>query len=90
MALSTRSDKIDIRVTPEAKRMLQEAARERHTTVSQFVLDTALSAASEVLAERNHIGLGSEQWSTFMEALDAPTRPHARMQRLFTEPTILD
>ena len=37
-----RSDKLDIRISPEAKRVLQEAARERHTTISQFVLDSAL------------------------------------------------
>ena len=38
---SQRSDKLDIRITPAAKRVLQEAARERHTTISQFVLDSA-------------------------------------------------
>ena len=42
MAVSqSRSEKLDLRVAPEAKRMLQEAARERHTSLSQFVLDSA-------------------------------------------------
>jgi uncharacterized protein (DUF1778 family) len=85
-----RSEKIDIRITPDAKTILQEAARERHTTISQFVLDTALSAASEVLAERNRIGLNAAQWTLFMQALDAPPRRHPRMERLLNEPTILD
>ena len=86
----TRTDKIDIRIAPDAKRLLQEAARERHTTISQFVLDTALSAAREVLAERNQISLNAEQWEKFVAALDAPPRLHPRMKRLLTEPTILD
>jgi uncharacterized protein (DUF1778 family) len=86
----TRTDKIDIRIAPDAKRLLQEAARERHTTISQFVLDTALSAAREVLAERNHTSLNAEQWKAFIEALDAPTRSHPRMKRMLNEPTILD
>ena len=85
-----RSDKLDIRISPEAKRVLQEAARERHTTISQFVVDSALGAAREVLAERTRIGLNSEQWAAFQKALDAPARRHPRMQRLLKEPTILD
>jgi uncharacterized protein (DUF1778 family) len=88
--LSARSEKIDIRVTPDAKRVIQEAAREKHTTISQFVLDTAMSAAREVLVERNHIALNAEQWKRFIKALDAPPRSHPRMQRLLNEPTVLD
>jgi uncharacterized protein (DUF1778 family) len=87
---TARSEKLDIRITPEAKRLLQEAARERHTTISQFVLDTALGAANDLLAARTRIGLDSAQWEQFMEALDAPPRVHPRMKRLLNEPTVLD
>jgi uncharacterized protein (DUF1778 family) len=87
---SHRSDKLDIRISPEAKRMLQEAARERQTTISQFVIESALTTAQEVLAERTRIGLDSKQWAAFMEALDAPPQRHPRMERLLKEPTILD
>jgi len=89
-AHSQRSDKLDIRISPAAKRVLQEAARERHTTISQFVIDSALSTAQDVLAERTRIGLTSEQWTAFMAALDAPAQRHPRMERLLKEPTILD
>jgi uncharacterized protein (DUF1778 family) len=85
-----RSDKLDIRISPDAKRVLQEAARERHTTISQFVIDSALSSAHEVLAERRRINLTAEQWKTFLEALDAPPQRHPRMERLLKEPTVLD
>jgi uncharacterized protein (DUF1778 family) len=87
---SQRSDKLDIRISPAAKRVLQEAARERHTTISQFVIDSALSTAQEVLSERTRIGLTSEQWAAFVAALDAPARRHPRMERLLKEPTVLD
>ncbi len=87
---SQRSDKLDIRISPEAKRILQEAARARHTTISQFVIDSALITANEVLAERRRIGLDSEQWTAFMTALDAPPRMHERMTRLLKEPSVLD
>jgi uncharacterized protein (DUF1778 family) len=87
---TARSDKLDIRITPEAKRLLQQAAKERHTTISQFVLESALTSASAVLAEHSRIGLNAEQWTAFMAALDAPPRRHLRMERLLREPTVLD
>jgi len=88
--LSPRSEKLDIRITPEAKQILQQAAKERHTSISQFVLESALSSASAVLAERSRLGLNAEQWEAFMAALDAPPRRHPRLERLLNEPGILD
>ena len=87
---SSRSEKLDIRITPDAKLVLQEAAREKRTTISQFVLDTALSAAGDVLSERSRISLSAESWTAFMEALDTPPKKHPRMERLLNEPTIFD
>nr|MBS0019671.1 DUF1778 domain-containing protein [Gammaproteobacteria bacterium] len=87
---SNRSEKLDIRLTPQAKQILQQAARERHTSISQFVLQSALSTASEVLAERSRLGLNAEQWEAFMAALDAPPRRHPRLERLLNEPSLLD
>lgn len=85
-----RSEKLDIRITPEAKQILQQAAKQRHTTISQFVLESALDSASAVLAERSRFTLNAEQWQAFQAALDAPPRRHPRMERLLNEPTILD
>ena len=87
---SPKTDRLDIRITPEARRLLQQAARERHTTISQFVLESALNSANTVLAERSRIALNAEQWAAFMAALDAPPRRHPRMERLLNEPTVLD
>ncbi len=88
--LSPRSEKLDIRLTSEAKQILQQAAKERHTSISQFVLESALRSASTVLAERSRLGLNAEQWEAFMAALDAPPRRHPRLERLLNEPSILD
>ena len=85
-----KTERLDIRITSEARRLLQQAARERHTTISQFVLESALHSANSVLAERSRIALNAEQWTVFMAALDAPPRRHPRMERLLSEPTILD
>jgi len=87
---TNRSEKLDIRITPEAKQILQQAAKERHTSISQFVLESALNSASAVLAERSQFMLDAGQWEAFLTAMDAPPRRHARMERLLNEPTCLD
>jgi uncharacterized protein (DUF1778 family) len=87
---NSKSERLDIRVTPKARQLLQQAAKERHTTVSQFVLESALHSANAVLAECSRMRLDAKQWTAFMEALDAPPRRHPRMERLLNEPSILD
>jgi uncharacterized protein (DUF1778 family) len=85
-----RSSKLDLRLTPEAKARLSAAARERHQSVSQFVLSSALERADETLADRQHFGLDAEHWSAFMAALERPPRGLPRLERLLHEPTPFD
>jgi uncharacterized protein (DUF1778 family) len=79
---TSRSERLDIRVSSGAKRLLQKAADLRHKSVSEFVLDSALGAAEEALIEERRIGLNAEQWETFMAALDAPVRDAPHMAAL--------
>jgi uncharacterized protein (DUF1778 family) len=86
----TRTEKLDLRLTPAAKKALYEAAETAHRSVSDFVLESALSRAEETLADRRHFGLDAEQWTAFMAALDAEPRALPRVQRLFNEPSLFD
>ena len=90
MITNKRTDRIDLRIYPEAKEALQAAALLRHKSVSEFVLESALGAADEVLANRRHFNLDAEQWAAFHAALDAPPRPLPRLERLMREPGIFD
>ena len=85
-----RSEKLDLRLSPEAKRRLIAAAAVAQRTVSDFVLTSALSQANETLADRQRFGLDAEQWSAFMAALDAPPRELPRTERLLSEPSVFD
>jgi len=85
-----RTEKLDLRLTPEAKSVLYAAAHAAQRTVSEFVLESALERADETLAERRHFGLNAESWTAFMEALDAPPRSNPRLRRLLREPSIFD
>ena len=85
-----RSEKLDLRLTPTAKQMLYRAAATTQRSVSDFVLESALARAEETLADRRYFGLNAGQWEAFHAALDAPQRHHARLERLLTQPSVLE
>ncbi len=90
MPTNPRTDRIDLRISPEAKQALQAAALVRQTSVSDFVLASALNAADEALADRRQFGLNAEQWTAFQAALDAPPQSHERLRQLLREPGVFD
>lgn len=87
---TTRSEKLDLRLTPIAKQMLYNAAAATNRSVSEFVLESAIARAEETLPDRRHFGLNAEQWEAFMTALDAPPRKLVRLEQLFNEPSLFD
>jgi uncharacterized protein (DUF1778 family) len=87
---ATRSEKLDLRITRDAKLALQAAAAVAHRSVSEFVLESALARADEALADRRTFSLNAIQWKNFLAALDAPPRPLPRLERLLNEPGFFD
>lgn len=87
---TTRTEKLDLRLTRHAKRALQAAAAVAHRSVSEFVLESALARADEALADRRSFGLSASQWKAFLAALDAPPRPLPHLERLLNEPGFFD
>ena len=84
--VETRKERLDLRLTPTAKRILQTTASAARRSVSDFVLESALSRAEETLPNRQRFSLNAEQWAQFQSALDAPPRALPRLSRLLTEP----
>lgn len=85
-----RSQKLDLRLTPDAKSALQAAAVATNRSVSEFVLESALARADEALADRRSFGLNAAQWKILVTALDATPRPLPRLKRLLKEPGFFD
>jgi uncharacterized protein (DUF1778 family) len=85
-----RTEKLDLRLSAEAKRTLSAAANASQRSVSEFVLESALARAAETLPDRRRFELGTERWAEFLAALDAPPHPLARLTALLTKPSILE
>jgi len=87
---TNRTEKLDLRLSKSAKQTLQAAATAARKSVSEFVLETALSEAEERLADRSVFTLDAKRWEDFVAALDAPPRRHPRLEQLFREPSVFD
>jgi uncharacterized protein (DUF1778 family) len=88
--IETRNEKLDLRLTPSAKRTLQAAAIAAHRSVSEFVLESALTRAEEALPDRRRFGLDAGQWEAFQAALSARTQRAPRLRQLLKEPSVFD
>jgi len=82
MLPSSKTQRVDLRVSPAAKQMIQAAAQAQDKTVSEFLLDSGLASAAETLADRRLFILDDSRWAKFQAALDAPPRPRPRLARL--------
>ena len=85
-----RSERIDIRTTPAVKRLLQQAAAASHKHVSEFLLEQGIAAAAGTLADRRLFLLDEARWQAFLDALERPAKDCSGLERLLTQPGLLD
>ena len=76
---TTKDDRLQIRVDPAHKLLLERAAAASHLNVSAFVVQAAASKAEEILAERSSIRLSAQAAAAFSEALEQPARVNDRL-----------
>jgi uncharacterized protein (DUF1778 family) len=76
---TVKDERLQIRVGPSDKSLLERAAGASHMNVSAFVLQAAAARAEEVLAERHAIRLDPHAARAFEQALQAPARVNARL-----------
>ncbi|CAN5688353.1 DUF1778 domain-containing protein [soil metagenome] len=81
---------LNIRVTPQQKQVIAQAAQLKQTTVSNFVLEQALEAALDIVVEQRNFILSTDQWKVFCDALEAAPREYPRLRKLLTEPGVFD
>ena len=81
-AAESRSERVDLRMTPSVKRTLQLAAASRNKTLTEFLLDSGLTAATDALADGRIFQLDDEQWEAFQTALDNPPKDNPKLRQL--------
>ena len=82
-ARHTKTERVQIRIDPMAKHMLERAAALANTTVSAFVVNNALEAADRLISKRERLAISQQDWNRFFDALVDPPKPNASLRRAF-------
>lgn len=73
-SLSRRSERIALRVDPQADSVLRRAASVEHKSLSAFMLESALEHAYKVIEEEQRLVLKAEEFERVMAELDRPAQ----------------
>jgi uncharacterized protein (DUF1778 family) len=85
-----REERLEVRLSTTVKNTLQQAASLQQKTISAFVLDSGLAAATEALANRREFPLPTKQYDAFVAALDAAPKRKPRLAKLLNTPSVLE
>ncbi len=85
-----KSERVDLRITPKMKALLQRAATASHKNVTEFLLEAGINAAEEALADRRMFQLDDAQWRAFQDALDRPVSSKPRLAKLLAGKSVLE
>ena len=78
---SAKSARLETRVSPEQKELIERAAAYAGRTVSDFVLAHVELAAKKVIEEYERLHLDQTQSRVLVEALLAPQKPNKKLKR---------
>jgi uncharacterized protein (DUF1778 family) len=77
---------LNIRITAEARSLIDRAAKARGQNRTDFILDAARRAAEDTLLDRALISVSAKAYAAFIARLDAPAKPNAQLRRTMRAP----
>jgi uncharacterized protein (DUF1778 family) len=80
-----RSERIELRTKPEVKSVIEQAARLRHTTLSAYLLESALQKAQDDLRKAETLVLNANDRDLFFSLISSPPAPNAALRSLFQD-----
>jgi len=76
-----RIERLEARITPEQKKLFLRAAELKGRSLTDFVVNTTLEAAYQVIREYEIITLGENDRQVFVEALLNDTEPSYELRQ---------
>ena len=73
-------ERLSLRLDGHAKRKIERAAAYSNTSMTKFVLESALKNADEVVHRHERITLSAKDWDIFYDALINPPEPNKAMR----------
>ncbi|WP_428099618.1 DUF1778 domain-containing protein [Candidatus Rariloculus sp.] len=85
LANTTRSERINLRVSETAKRRIEQAASVEGKTVSAFIVSSALENAEKTVRRHETMALDREDAMRFFDALAKPLAPNDKLRAALKE-----
>src|SRR5437016_8795751 len=79
MERESKKERLEARLTPEQKKRIEQAARIRGTSISDFVVLSAADAAVRTIREQEVLTLNERAREAFVHALLRPPAPGRRL-----------
>ena len=79
-APSSKRERLEARITPEQKELLQRAAALEGASLSDFVVRSAQRAAEQTIRDHAVLTLSARESQTFVEALLEPSAPNTALR----------
>ena len=83
----TRSARLEVRMTPQDRKLVDDAAAARGTVLTEFVVSSLRQAAHEALADRTVFVLDADAQQAWEELNDRPARRLTGLEQLMSRPT---
>lgn len=76
-----RAARLDIRLNPQAKEKIEQAAAVSHQSITDFVVTSLLRASEEALEREKLIQLTNRDRDLFLAALETNVRPNRALRK---------
>lgn len=86
---TAKSQRINLRASARQESLLRQAAEASDTSMTEFVLGSAVSQAERVLADRRWFVASGAEYQAFLDLLDKPA-PTDKLAALFARESIFD
>lgn len=84
---TSKSQRINLRASERQEEILRRAASATDTSMTEFILGSAVDQAEKVLADRRWFTVSQEQWDEFNRLLDTPLEDSSKLRRLAARPS---
>lgn len=84
-APAPKSARINLRATERQEALLRQAAASSDTSLTEFILNRALTEAERVLADRRWFTLDKAQFEEFTRLLETPLPSTDKLEKLLSE-----
>jgi uncharacterized protein (DUF1778 family) len=75
---------VNLRMSSTVRDLIDEAAAALGKTRTDFIIDSSRKEATDVLLDQRLFALDEKQYDAFLQALDAPPAPNAKLKRLLS------